>query len=186
MVKHFILVLIMLICCSYENAEAEEVMTNFYNLVLKDIDGKEFTMETYQGHPVLIVNVASKCGFTPQYQDLEELYRRYKDKGLVILGFPANDFLWQEPGTDTEIKKFCHDKYNVTFPMFSKIVVKGANQHPLYQYLTSKETNPEFSGSISWNFNKFLIDKNGKIVNRFGSRTKPLSDEIIKSIEAIL
>lgn len=186
MVKHFILVLIMLICCSYENTEAEEVMTNFYNLVLKDIDGKEFTMETYKGYPVLIVNVASKCGFTPQYQDLEELYRRYKDKGLVILGFPANDFLWQEPGTDAEIKKFCHEKYHVTFPIFSKIVVKGKDQHPLYQYLTNKETNPEFSGAISWNFNKFLIDKNGNIMNRFGSRTKPLSDEIIKSIEAVL
>ena len=110
----------------------------------------------------LLVNVASKCGYTPQYKDLEALYRKYKDQGLVILGFPANNFGWQEPGTDAEIKTFCTTTYDVTFPMFSKISVKGKDQHPLYRYLTSEVTDPKFAGDVKWNFTKFLIDRKGQ------------------------
>lgn len=153
---------------------------------MRDIDGKEVDLAQYRGKVLLIVNVASKCGNTPQYKALEELYRKHKDQGLVILGFPANDFRGQEPGTDAEIKAFCTEKYGVTFPMFSKISVKGEAKHPLYQFLTSKETNPRFGGEIDWNFAKFLVDRNGQVVNRFPARTKPDAAEVTQAIEAEL
>ncbi|KAJ5068774.1 thioredoxin/glutathione peroxidase btue [Anaeramoeba ignava] len=147
---------------------------------MKDIKGEEVDLSIYKGKVVMIVNVASKCGFTKQYEGLESIYEKYKDQGFVILGFPANNFLWQEPKGNSEILKFCSTKYHVTFPMFSKISVK---KEPLYKFLTSKETDPNFSGKITWNFNKFIIGRNGKIVARFGSRKTPESDEIIKTIE---
>ncbi len=161
-------------------------MKDVYEFTMKNIDGQDVSLSTYKGKVVMIVNVASRCGYTPQYEGLEKLYLKYKDKGFVILGFPANNFLGQEPGTDQEIKSFCSLKYNVTFPMFSKISVKGSDKHPLYRYLTDKESNPQFSGEISWNFNKFLIDRDGKIINRFGTRTAPDSKEVIDAVEKAL
>ena len=151
-----------------------------------DIKGDTLQLSKYAGKELLIVNTASKCGFTYQYEGLEKLYKTYKDQGLVILGFPANNFLKQELGSDEEIATFCRINYGVTFPMFSKISVKGKDMHPLYKHLTSKETNPEFGGKITWNFNKFLISKEGKIINRFGSRDKPESKKIIQAIEGAL
>ena len=153
---------------------------------LKNIKGQDVKLSDYTGKVLLLVNVASKCGYTPQYEGLESIYRKYKDQGFVIMGFPANNFLGQEPGTDEEIMTFCTTRYNVTFPMFSKISVKGDKIHPLYRFLTSKETNPEFGGGISWNFNKFLVDRNGKIVNRFGTRDKPESEKVLQAIEQAL
>src|SRR4051794_7386723 len=156
------------------------------NFTVKTIDGQDVNLSQYKGKVVMIVNVASRCGYTPQYKDLEKLYKKYSDKGLVILGFPANDFNHQEPGSDAEIKGFCESKFGVTFPMFSKVVVKGNGQAPLYQFLTGDKTDPEFPGDIEWNFEKFLISKDGKIVNRFKSPVKPMSDEVVKAVEAEL
>lgn len=157
-----------------------------YSFTMKNIDGTDVPLSSFNGKVLLVVNVASKCGFTPQYKDLEALYRKYKDRGLVILGFPANNFGWQEPGTDAEIKTFCTTTYDVTFPMFSKISVKGKDQHPLYRYLTSDSTDPKFAGDVKWNFTKYLIDRKGDIVGRFGSSVKPLSDELVGAIESAL
>lgn len=159
---------------------------SFYTISLKTIQGKDISMSEFKGKTLLIVNVASKCGFTSQYKDLETLYQKYQKKGFVILGFPCNNFLWQEPGSNEEIQKFCQTNYQISFPLFSKIDVKGKKQHPLYQYLTSKKSNPEFSGNIKWNFTKFLISKEGKIINRFDSSTNPLDPKVIESIEKIL
>ena len=161
-------------------------MPSIYDFTMKNIDGADVSLSGYKGKVIMIVNVASKCGFTPQYEGLQDLYEKYGEQGFVVLGFPANNFMWQEPGSDAEIKSFCYTKYEVTFPMFSKISVKGKEQHPLYKYLTSEKTNPEFSGGISWNFNKFLIGKDGKIINRFGSKTSPQSKEVINAIEKAL
>lgn len=164
----------------------EVPVTDFYQIEATTIAGEPVKMEQFQGKVLLIVNTASKCGFTGQYDGLQELYEKYTDQGLVILGFPSNDFLKQEPGSNEEIAAFCKMNYGVTFPMFEKIVVKGEGQHPLYAYLTSEQTNPEFSGGISWNFNKFLISKDGKIVNRFGSPTEPADAELVSAVEAEL
>jgi glutathione peroxidase len=153
---------------------------------MKSLDGKEVDLSTYKGKVVLIVNVASQCGLTPQYEGLEALYEKYGKDGLVILGFPANEFGKQEPGTDGEIAEFCSSNYGVKFPMFSKIVVKGAGSHPLYQFLTGQETNPKFAGDISWNFEKFLVDREGNVVARFAPRTAPDSADLVKSVEAEL
>jgi glutathione peroxidase len=162
----------------------EEVpVKKFYDIEVKSINGEPVKMEQYKGKVLLIVNTASKCGFTGQYDELQKLYETYQDKGLVILGFPSNDFMGQEPGNNDEIESFCKLNYGVTFPLFEKIAVKGKEAHPLYVYLTSKETNPEFSGKISWNFNKFLISSDGRIVNRFGSRTKPDDPDLVGAIE---
>jgi glutathione peroxidase len=139
-----------------------------------------------KGKVLLIVNVASKCGFTGQYEGLQELYTTYSNRNFAVLGFPANDFLGQEPGTEAEIQSFCTLTYGVTFPMFAKILVKGKDMHPLYKFLTSKETNPEFGGAISWNFNKFLIGRDGATVGRFGSRTKPEDKELVEAVEKAL
>jgi glutathione peroxidase len=159
---------------------------SLYEFKVKDIDGKEVKLDAYKGKVVMIVNTASKCGNTPQYEGLQALYDKYKDKGFVVLGFPANNFMGQEPGTEKEIKEFCTLKYNVTFPMFSKVSVKGADQTPLYTFLTNKESNPGFDGDISWNFEKFLTDKNGKVIARFSPKTKPDDAKIVEAIEAAL
>ncbi len=179
------MITILLVVMTAIQAE-EQAMNNIYDFTMDDIHGNPVHLSEYTGKVVLIVNTASKCGFTYQYEGLEKLYETYKDSGLVILGFPANNFLKQEPGSNEEIASFCQINYGVTFPMFSKISVKGKDMHPLYQYLTSKTTNPEFSGKISWNFNKFLISKEGKIINRFGSKDKPESEKIIQAIEEAL
>ncbi len=156
------------------------------DFVVKDIDGREQKLADHKGKVVLIVNVASKCGFTPQYAGLEELYKKYADKGFVIIGFPANNFLHQEPGTDAEIKQFCTGTYNVTFPIMSKISVLGEDKAPIYKYLTEKETAGDFAGDITWNFNKFLIDRNGNIIARYPSQTKPQDPKLTGEIEKAL
>jgi glutathione peroxidase len=161
-------------------------MAHFYDFTVKDITGKDVKLDIYRGLVILVVNVASKCGFTPQYEGLELLYEKYKDRGLVILGFPANNFLGQEPGSNEEIRQFCAINYGVTFPMFSKISVRGKNIHPLYHFLTSGETNPEFAGKITWNFNKFLLNRQGACIDRFDSRVKPLSPNLIDALEKAL
>ena len=150
------------------------------------IDGKPAPLSAYKGNVLMIVNVASKCGYTPQYSALESTYRKYKDQGLVIVGFPANNFMSQEPGTNAEIKQFCHNKYDVTFPMYSKISVKGGDQTPLYKFLTDKTTDPTYGGDIKWNFTKFLVDRNGKVVARFEPSTTPDSSEVTSAIESAL
>jgi glutathione peroxidase len=164
----------------------EKTVPAVLNFKMKTLDGKDADLSKYQGKVVLIVNVASKCGFTPQYEALEKLHEKYADKGLVVLGVPANEFLHQEPGTNEEIAKFCTANYGVKFDMLSKVVVKGDGIAPLYQYLTSKDTDPKFAGDIGWNFTKFLISRDGEIVNRFESKVKPDSDDVIKAIEAEL
>jgi glutathione peroxidase len=153
-----------------------------YNFTLNSIDGKPAPLADYQGKVVLLVNVASQCGYTPQYSALEAIYEKYKDQGFVILGFPANNFGAQEPGTNEEIKTFCTRKYSVTFPMYSKISVKGADQAPLYSYLT-KETGTGIAGDIKWNFTKFLVDREGKVIQRFEPAVTPDSKEVTAAIE---
>jgi glutathione peroxidase len=157
-----------------------------YDFSMKNIEGKEVKLSEYSGKVAMLVNVASKCGLTPQYEALQATYLKYKDQGFVVLGFPANNFLGQEPGTNEEIKNFCSIKYNVTFPLFAKISVKGDDMHPLYRFLTDKTTNPEFGGDIKWNFNKFLIGRDGRIIARFEPPVKPDSDQVIKAIEKAL
>lgn len=156
------------------------------DFTLKSIDGKSAPLAEYRGKVVMIVNVASKCGFTPQYTGLEKIYEKYKDKGFVILGFPANNFGLQEPGTDEEIKTFCSSKYQVTFPMYSKVSVKGDDKTPLYQFLTDPKISPSTGGEIKWNFTKFLVDRNGKVIARFESAITPESDQVTAAIEKAL
>ena len=150
------------------------------NFKMKGLDGKEVDLGQYQGKVVLIVNVASQCGYTPQYKGLEALYEKYGKDGLVVLGVPANEFGAQEPGSDAEIAEFCSSKYGVKFPMLSKVVVKGNGICPLYKHLTAKETDPKFGGAIKWNFTKFLVARNGEIVGRFEPKVKP--EEIAPAI----
>jgi glutathione peroxidase len=169
-----------------EKPGGKDKMNSIYDFSLKDIDHKQVSLSQYRGEVVIIVNVASRCGFTPQYEGLQKLYLKYKDQGFVILGFPANNFGGQEPGSDEEIKTFCSAKYSVTFPIFSKISVKGEDIHPLYKLLTSKETDPEFGGDIKWNFSKFLLDKNGKVIARFEPAVKPESDQVNQAVEKAL
>lgn len=159
---------------------------SIYEFTMKDIDGREVKLETYKGKVAMIVNVASKCGYTPQYEGLEAIQDKYGARGFTVLGFPANNFLGQEPGTEAEIKEFCSTNFGVSFPLFAKISVTGKDQHPFYTYLTSKESNPEFGGDITWNFNKFLVDKNGKVVARFATKEKPESEAVIAAIEKYL
>ena len=183
---------IMLTACGAESvgiAQQEEHlkdMSSIYDFEVKNIDGEEVKLEEYKGKVLLIVNVASKCGFTPQYEGLQALYDKYQPEGFAVLGFPANNFMGQEPGSDEEIKQFCTLTYGVTFPMFSKISVKGGDIAPLYAYLTDASTNPEFSGDISWNFNKFLIGRDGTILNRFDSKDTPGSEKMAAAIEEAL
>jgi glutathione peroxidase len=153
---------------------------------MKSLKGEKIDLADYRGKVVMIVNTASFCGNTPQYGDLEQLWKKYGEKGFVVLGFPANEFGKQEPGSDAEIAEFCTKNYRVSFPMFSKIVVKGEGKAPLYEYLTSKRTNPKFSGEITWNFEKFLIGRDGKVAARFKPGVKPQTTEIVKAIETEL
>lgn len=159
--------------------------TSFYDFKVDNIDGKPVDLKDFKGKVILVVNVASKCGYTGQYEDLEALYQKYKEKGLVILGFPANNFGGQEPGSNAEIKTFCSSKYNVTFPMFSKVSVKGKDQAELFTYLTA-QPNPDFTGDIKWNFEKFLIAQDGKLIHRYRSGADPLGDDLEEAIKEVL
>lgn len=167
-------------------ADAPSKPTSPLDFTVKDIDGKDVALSQYKGKVVLIVNVASKCGNTPQYAKLEKLYDDKKADGLVILGFPANDFNGQEPGTNEEIKAFCTSTYDVKFPMFSKISVKGPEKAPLYKFLTEKETAGDNAGEIDWNFAKFLVGRDGKLIAHFKSRVQPDSAEMMDAINKAL
>ncbi len=174
--------LILALAASFAAAEPKSI----YDFTMRSIDGQQVSLGSYKGKVVLLVNVASRCGFTPQYAGLEALYEKYKDRGLVIVGIPANNFAQQEPGTNEEIKKFCSSKYNVSFPMMSKVSVLGDDKTPLYQFLTSKSSDPQFGGDIQWNFTKFLFDRAGKPVGRFEPAVKPDSPEVQAAIESAL
>ena len=167
-------------------SEADRSPDSALDFKMETIDGKAVDLKDYQGKVVLIVNVASECGLTPQYAGLQELYEAHKDKGLVVLGFPCNQFGSQEPGSDSEIKQFCTSKYGVSFPMFSKIQVNGEDAAPLYKYLTAQNVEPVGDGKISWNFEKFLIDRDGQLVHRFSPRTGPSDPSLTKAIESEL
>jgi glutathione peroxidase len=158
---------------------------SIYDFPLTDIDGNEMTLEAYKGNVLLIVNVASKCGYTPQYEGLQSIYEEFKDDGLVVIGFPANNFRGQEPGTNEDIKQFCRLEYGVEFPMAAKVSVKGDDQAPLFTYLTSLE-NQDFDGDIKWNFEKFLIDREGNLIRRFRSSVKPESETLTSAIKSLL
>lgn len=178
-----------LVCFAVHSVRADEPAkaAPALNFEVKDIDGKSVNLaKAHQGKVLLVVNTASKCGATPQYAGLESLYGKYKAKGFEVLAFPANEFGEQEPGTNSEIKTFCSTKYNVTFPLYSKIVVKGEGIHPFYDYLTSPKTDPKFAGEITWNFNKFLINRNGEVIARFSTRDEPESAKVTKAIEDAL
>ena len=166
--------------CSVMTAHAQSL----YDISLKDIDGKATTLAPLKGRVLLIVNVASECGYTPQYQGLQAVFTKYEGKGLTVLGFPCNQFGGQEPGTNAEIKTFCSTTFHVTFPLFDKIDVNGANRHPLYAALAGKAS--PFPGDIKWNFGKFVIGRDGKILARFDSKFEPESPEVIKAIESAL
>jgi glutathione peroxidase len=176
-----ILVLLALVGTSLMAAEK-----TVYDFTLNTIDGQPAPLSTYRGKVVLLVNVASKCGYTPQYTALESIYEKYKDRGFVIVGIPANNFGAQEPGTNQEIKTFCSSKYHVTFPMMAKVSVKGSDITPLYQFLTDKSTHPETGGEIGWNFTKFLVGPDGKVIARFDSKVTPDSPELTSAIEKAL
>lgn len=168
---------------SIAQTTTESSMPAFYTFTMKTIDGKDKPLVQYKGDVLMVVNVASFCGYTPQYKDLEDLYESYKDKGFKILAFPANNFGSQEPGTNEEIKSFCETNYKVSFDLFSKISVKGIDQHPLYQYLTKES---EFKGEIGWNFTKFLVDRNGNIVARYSTRVVPTAKEVQQKIAELI
>ncbi len=174
----------LLLIFTIQSIAKEPTVQSIYDFKVKTIEGRETTLEAYRGKVMLIVNVASKCGYTPQYEGLEALYKKYKEKGLVILGFPCNQFASQEPGSEKEIQNFCRVNFDVTFPLFAKIKVNGEQTHPLYQYLKTQKTGLLGTEGIKWNFTKFLVDREGKVVDRFGSSTKPKSLE--KDIEKLL
>jgi glutathione peroxidase len=167
-------------------ASTAEGEGGFYAFTVDGIDGDSVSLSDFEGKVVLVVNVASKCGFTKQYDDLQALYERYRDRGFVVLGFPANNFGNQEPGTNEEIRQFCTARFNVTFPMFSKISVRGDDMNPLYAYLTDNERNAPHGGAIQWNFTKFLIGKDGRTRGRFASAVNPLDAEVIEMLETAL
>lgn len=160
--------------------------TSVYDFTMKTLYGEDKKLSDFKGKVLVIVNTASKCGLTPQYAEIEAFYNNYKDKGVEVLGFPANNFLWQEPGTDDEIAKFCEENYGVSFTMFSKISVKGKDIDPLYSYLTKKENNGVLDADVSWNFQKFVIDRNGKLITFFTPKTTVTSPEFLKTIEGLL
>jgi glutathione peroxidase len=163
--------------------EQVPVATSVHGFTLTDIAGKPHPLDQYRGKVLLIVNVASKCGYTGQYAGLQALYEKYRDRGLVIIGVPSNDFLWQEPGTNEEIAQFCSTKYNVTFPIMAKVAVTGDERIPLYWYLTRDSARP---GKIGWNFTKFLIGRDGTVLERFAPGTKPEADEVSQAVERAL
>lgn len=173
--KTFIITLFLIMMVTVSNAQQK----SFYDFTVKTIDGKDLSLSTFKGKKVLVVNVASKCGFTPQYAKLEELYTQHSKDNFVVIGFPANNFLHQEPGTNEEIKAFCTLNYGVTFPMMAKISVKGKDIAPLYRWLTNKSENGVEDAKVGWNFHKFLIDENGNWVASYGSNTDPLSGKIV-------
>lgn len=168
-----------------DEAKTDEAKS-IYDFEVKTIKGEKVDLSKYKGKTVLLVNVASKCGYTKQYADMQKVYDKYKDQGFVILGFPCNQFGGQEPGTESEILEFCQENYGVTFPMFSKVEVNGEGKAPLYKYLTALETAPKAAGDISWNFEKFLIGPDGKVVGRYSSKVTPGSKEMTEKIEALL
>ncbi len=180
--RKFFLMLSLCIAGAIAAAEPHSI----YEFTMNSIDGQPVSLKSYSGKVVMLVNVASKCGFTPQYTALEALYEKYKDRGFVIVGVPANNFMQQEPGTNEEIKAFCTRKYNVTFPMMAKVSVLGDDQTPLYRFLTGKTSDPQYSGDIKWNFTKFLFDRNGNPVARFEPPVKPDSPEVQSAIESAL
>lgn len=163
--------------------EKKNMSAPFYSFTMKTLEGKDQSLSAYKGKVVMVVNTASFCGYTPQYKDLETIYKQYKDKGFVVIGFPANNFGKQEPGKDGDIAAFCERNYGVTFPMFSKISVKGDDIHPLYKYLT---TETAFKEEVGWNFTKFIVDKNGSVVARYASKVKPTEKEILTKIDELL
>lgn len=168
-------------------SSAAKAATSVLDFEVKNIAGEDVKLSKYKGNVLLIVNVASKCGLTPQYEQLEGLHEKYGEKGLRVLGFPANNFMGQEPGTNEEIQKFCSTKFNVKFDMFAKVSVKGDDKCDLYQFLTSKEKNGEFGGEeIKWNFEKFLVNREGKVIARFSPKTKPDDPKVIEAIEKAL
>ena len=179
MKKYLFLILLAISFATVLNAQQKSI----YDFKVKDIDNKDFDFSTLKGKKILVVNVASKCGYTPQYADLEELYQKYKDQGFIIIGFPSNDFKGQEPGTNAEIKEFCTLNYGVTFPIMSKVVVKGDNKAPIYKWLTEKSSNGKLDSEVLWNFQKYLIDKNGNLVDFQPSKVTPLSSEITNWVE---
>ncbi|MCF8235331.1 MAG: glutathione peroxidase [Bacteroidales bacterium] len=156
---------------------------NFHNFIVEDISGNDYDLSQLQGKKVLVVNTASKCGLTPQYEDLQSLYEKYKEQDFMIVGFPANNFMNQEPGTDDEIAEFCQANYGISFPMMSKISVKGDDMHPLYLWLTSKDQNGVLDAEVSWNFQKFMIDEEGNLVGYADPKTKPFDEKIVDWIE---
>jgi glutathione peroxidase len=164
----------------------ECVQKSIYDFELKTIDGKPFSTRELKGKVLIFVNVASKCAFTPQYEELQKFYEQFKDRELVVLGFPSNDFLWQEPADNATIAQFCSTKYNVTFPMFEKISVKGSDCHPLYQFLTQKKHNGKLDCPIKWNFQKIIVDKNGQVVKSIAPSVSILAKENIQFIETLL
>ncbi|MDQ7815515.1 MAG: glutathione peroxidase [Melioribacteraceae bacterium] len=166
------------------NTKGDKMKDNIYNIVVKDIEGKDVKLSDYAGKVLLVVNVASKCGYTPQYEGLQKIYETYKEKGFEILAFPCNDFKGQEPGTNEEIKEFCSANYGVTFTLFDKIKVLGEDRSPLYQKLISSESVEQ--GDVKWNFEKFLISKDGEVVGRFRSKVKPESEELTSLLEKLL
>ncbi len=171
----------MIIMATIHSASSQDLAT-FHDFTVESIDGKQINLGKYKGKKVLVVNTASKCGFTPQYEQLQDLYEEYGGEKFEIVGFPANNFLKQEPGTNEEIQEFCSINYGVTFPMMGKISVKGKNQHPLYAWLTKKEQNGVMDSRVKWNFQKYLIDENGKLVDMVSPRTSPKSDTIVSWI----
>jgi glutathione peroxidase len=168
---------------SAETSTSGDTMTPVYSFTLNNIDGNLLPLQTFRGKVLLLVNTASLCGNTPQYEGLQTLYEQYREQGLEILAFPANNFGKQEPGTDKEIKSFCYTKYALAFPLFSKISVKGQDMHPLYHYLT---TQSPFPGEIEWNFQKFLVNRQGEVIARYRPGLKPLSSQIVQDIERAL
>lgn len=176
--KKTLLVMILIATVAITNAQTE----NFHDFIVKTLDGEDFDLSSLKGKKVLVVNTASKCGLTPQYEGLETLYKTYKDDNFVVIGFPANNFLKQEPGTNEDIKAFCELNYGVSFPMMSKISVKGKNMHPVYQWLTQKSKNQFKDSKVKWNFQKYLIDENGDLVDIISPKTKPLDEKIVNWI----
>lgn len=175
---------VFLLGAAWRSAASED--PPLYDFKVQDIDGEIVSLGRYKGQVLLIVNVASRCGLTKQYAGLQHLYEKYGAQGFSVLGFPSNDFMGQEPGTESEIKAFCTTTFGVRFPLFSKIRVQGDDMHPLYAFLTSKERNPGFGGKITWNFNKFLIGRDGRVLARFDSRVEPENDQLIQAVEKAL
>lgn len=177
------LFLVFLLSATISYAQTPAMKNSIHTFTVEDINGNSFDLSSLKGKKVMLVNTASKCGLTPQYEKLEALYQQYKDQNFVIVGFPANNFMWQEPGTNDEIKAFCQKNYGVSFPMMAKISVKGKNQHPLYAFLTQKAKNGVVDSSVKWNFQKYLIDENGVLVDVIAPRTQPDDIKILTWIK---